>query len=73
MVEEKIKNILLKDGYKEHNIKFSGDEQRYLRINYWASLSDNALNELSLKNINLTELSFKDDDCGVLYYYVITN
>jgi len=78
-IENKIKLLLCLSGYNQKDIQFDvihGENQRFVRVNYWSFLKDKAIHRVQ-DNINvlLVPESHWDEDCGwkTCYKILITD
>ena len=72
VMEDKIKLLLVMEGYDRHRISFRGDSRRYLVYKYWEPINDCSLQYVSSHtNVRLDVEEIYDDDCGFLYSYNI--
>ena len=72
IVEDKIKLLLVMEGYDRHRISFRGKNRRYIVYKYWEPINDHSLEYVSIHTnavFNIEEIY--DDDCGWLYSYNI--
>jgi hypothetical protein len=70
--ENKIKLLLVMEGYDRHRISFRGKNRRYIVYKYWEPINDHSLEYVSIHTnavFNIEEIY--DDDCGWLYSYNI--
>ena len=72
VMEDKIKLLMVMEGYDRHRISFRGDSRRYMVYKYWEPITDHSLEYVSIHTnavFNVEEIY--DDDCGFLYSYTI--
>ena len=72
VMEDKIKLLMVMEGYDRHRISFRGDSRRYMVYKYWEPINNHSLEYVSTHTnavFNVEELY--DDDCGWLYSYNI--
>ena len=71
-IEDKIRLLLVMEGYDRHRISFRGDSRRYIVYKYWEPINDHSLEYISSHtNVKLNVEEIYDDDCGFLYSYNI--
>ena len=71
-IEDKIKLLLVMEGYDRHRISFRGNSRRYIVYKYWEPINDHSLQYISSHtNVKLNVEEIYDDDCGFLYSYNI--
>ena len=71
-IEDKIRLLLVMQGYDRDRISFRGDSRRYIVYKYWEPINDHSLEYVSIHTnavFNIEEIY--DDDCGWLYSYNI--
>ena len=71
-IEDKIRLLLVMQGYDRDRISFRGDSRRYMVYKYWEPINDHSLKYVSMHTnavFNIEEIY--DDDCGFLYSYNI--
>jgi hypothetical protein len=66
--EKSIETILVLNGYAESEIQFR-DNNRYLRIGYWQQLTAKAAKQLESYIDEVVDMY--DDDCGLLFFYIL--
>ena len=72
-IEDKIRLLLVMQGYDRDRISFRGDSRRYIVYKYWEPINDHSLEYISSHtNVNLNVEEIYDDDCGFLYSYNIS-
>ena len=72
-IEDKIRLLLVMQGYDRDRISFRGDNRRYIVYKYWEPINDHSLEYISSHtNVNLNVEEIYDDDCGFLYSYNIS-
>ena len=69
--ETEVENILVANGYNKNDIQFR-DSDRYLRVSYWKQLSDEILDQLGDRIIEIVDID-DDDDCRTLWYYKLNH
>jgi len=71
-IEDKIRLLLVMQGYDRDRISFRGDNRRYIVYKYWEPINDHSLEYISSHtNVKLNVEEIYDDDCGFLYSYNI--
>ena len=71
-IEDKIRLLLVMQGYDRDRISFRGDSRRYMVYKYWEPINDHSLEYISSHtNVKLNVEEIYDDDCGFLYSYNI--
>ena len=71
-IEDKIRLLLVMQGYDRDRISFRGDSRRYIVYKYWEPINDHSLEYISSHtNVKLNVEEIYDDDCGFLYSYNI--
>jgi len=72
-IEDKIRLLLVMQGYDRDRISFRGDNRRYIVYKYWEPINDHSLEYISSHtNVKLNVEEIYDDDCGFLYSYNIS-
>lgn len=72
-IEDKIRLLLVMQGYDRDRISFRGDSRRYIVYKYWEPINDHSLEYISSHtNVKLNVEEIYDDDCGFLYSYNIS-
>jgi len=72
-IEDKIRLLLVMQGYDRHRISFRGNSRRYIVYKYWEPINDHSLEYISSHtNVKLNVEEIYDDDCGFLYSYNIS-
>ena len=70
--EDKIKLLLVMRGYEQNEIRFRGEETRYIMYGYWNYINPNDLDYVSEHtNIYFEIIEWDDSDCGWLFSYHI--
>tara|TARA_R100001594_G_scaffold142753_1_gene189977 strand:- start:30 stop:338 length:309 start_codon:yes stop_codon:yes gene_type:complete len=72
LIEDKILLLLVMKGFNPERIEFRGEEQRYVRNDYWKSIEMEILEYICKHtNVYFSEIAVEDEDCGYLYAYDI--
>jgi len=74
-IEDKIKLLLVMQGYKQKEIVFKGrndNDKRYIKYDYWQPIKmEDLLYITNVTGVKIEEIEFDDEDCGALYAYDI--
>ena len=71
-IEDKIKLLLVMQGYDREKIKFRGEKDRYIMYGYWNHINHNDLEYVTKHtNVNFETIELEDSDCGWLFAYDI--
>jgi len=72
-IEQKIKLLLVMEGYNKDDIQFRGDaNKRYLRYKYWEYIKPKSLTYVERHaKIQFEFFEIEDDDCLIRYGYDI--
>jgi len=73
-VEDRVKDVLVKHGYKKDEIQIKQEHNKpnYIKYDYWKLIDDNALDSLQkeLKEYKIVP-GYLDDECGILNFYTL--
>ena len=72
-IEDKIKLLLVMQGYNINEISFKGrglTSDRYIKYDYWQPINkEDLLYVTNITGVKIKEIEFDDEDCGTLYAY----